>query len=177
MILAALRLLLMVFLLATTQSGLSADPTHNLGSLERSSWLHASLPVLAQKGCWGPSFPAASAPSEQDVQNAARLLTDTYAANRLYLVYHQEISLAVAEQVFGWWRQHSPAQVQLIPTLVLRMVDQPQTQVFTPDELGRLVEFLQRSLNADHIAIYGVHPRRDQRGNCSGFWPNGVGAG
>ena len=81
---------------------------HNLANLERSFWLHASLAASTQRGYWGPEFPASPTPTEADIRNAAKLLTGSYAANRLYLVYHHEIPFFDAEQVFRWWRQHCP---------------------------------------------------------------------
>jgi hypothetical protein len=89
-------------------------------------------------------------------------LTGTYAANRLYLVYHHEISVEDAEQVFRWWRQHCPKTVQLVPTIVLRMYDKQRTPVFKPQELRRLVEFLKGTINAEQLAVYDVYPNRDQ---------------
>jgi len=157
-----LRLLLLVILLATGRTGWSTETGHDLGNMERSFWLHASLCAKTQKGYWGPGFPPSLTPSEQEVRNAARLLTDTYAANRLYLVYHHEVPLADNQQVFRWWRQHCPAKVTLIPTLVLRMYDKEQTPVFTLDELRQLVEFFQRSVNSEQLAVYDVYPNRDQ---------------
>lgn len=108
------KLLLALVLLATGRIGLSADNKHDLPRLERSFWLHASLARTAQKGYWGPACPASSSPAEPDIRNAAKLLTGTYAANRLYLVYHAEIPVDQAEQVFRWWRQHSPETVTLV---------------------------------------------------------------
>lgn len=94
------KLLLIFVLLVTSRIGLSADNKHDLPRLERSFWLHASLVATAQKGYWGPAYPASSSPTESDIRNAAKLLTDTYAANRLRLFYHGEIILGDAEQVF-----------------------------------------------------------------------------
>ena len=130
--------------------------------LERSFWLHASLASVAQRGYWGPSYPASRSPTESDIGNAAKLLTGAYASNRLYLVYHQEIAVEDAQQVLRWWRQHCPKAVQLVPTLVLRMYDKQQTPVFKPEELRRLVEFFKRLINASQIAVYDVYPNRDQ---------------
>jgi hypothetical protein len=141
---------------------LLADDSHNLANLERSFWLHASLATKSQKGYWGPAFPASPSPTETDIRNAAKLLTDKYAANRLYLVYHHEIPLQDAEQVFRWWRQYCPEKVQLVPTLVLRMYDEKQTPVFTADELRQLIQFFQPSINGEQIAVYDVYPKRDQ---------------
>ena len=50
----------------------------------------------------------------------------------------------------------------LVPTLVLRMYDEQQTPVFTAEQLRRLVEFFQRSINAEHVAVYDVYSNRDQ---------------
>jgi hypothetical protein len=143
-------------------TNLSADDTHELANLERSFWLHASLAAKAQKGYWGPAFPAPPSPTETDIRNAAKLLTDTYAANRLYLVYHHEVPLQEAEQVFRWWRQYCPETVQLVPTLVLQMYDEQQTPVFTTDELQHLAGSFKRSINGEQIAVYDVYPKRDQ---------------
>ncbi len=159
---SCVSLLLVFVLLVTGRICLPAETGHALARLERSFWLHTSLAAKAQKGYWGQNLPASPTPSEQDIQNAAKLLTDTYAANRLYLVFHNEIPLADSEQVFRWWRQHCPEHVQLVPTLVLRMYDSKQTPVFTPDELRRLVEFFRRSVNAEQLAVYDVYPKRDQ---------------
>jgi hypothetical protein len=140
---------------------LAADG-HVLASLERSFWLHASFAPMAQRGYWGAEFPASKAPTDQDIRNAAKLLTGPYAANRLYLVYHHEISVEEAERVFTLWRQHCPATVQVVPTLLLRMYDKRLTEVFTPDELRRLVEFFKRTINAEQLAVYDVYANRDQ---------------
>jgi hypothetical protein len=95
-----LRPLPLFVLLVTGRAGLSAENGHELANLERSFWLHASQAAKSQKGYWGAGFSPSAAPSEQDVRNAATLLTDKYAANRLYLVYHHEIPLQAAEQAF-----------------------------------------------------------------------------
>lgn len=60
------------------------------------------------------------------------------------------------------WRRHCPATVQLVPTLLLRMYDKQQSQVFTPEELRRLVEFFKRAMNTERLAIYDVYANRDQ---------------
>jgi hypothetical protein len=131
-------------------------------SLERSFWLHASLAPAAQRGYWGAAFPASAPPTDQEIGNAARLLTGSYAANRLYLVYHHEIPLDEAERAFKSWRRHCPATVELVPTLLLRMYDTGKSEVFTSQELRRLVRFFQRWINAGQIAVYDVHAHRDQ---------------
>jgi hypothetical protein len=155
-------LLLACVLFFTARTCASAEASHNLAVLERSFWLHASLVSVAQRGYWGPDYPPSRRPTVSDIRNAAKLLTGPYAANRLYLVYHDEIALEEAETVFRWWRQHCPKAVQLVPTLVLRMYDKQQTPVFRPTELRRLAEFFKRSINAEQIAVYDVYPNRDQ---------------
>ncbi|MBI5829821.1 MAG: hypothetical protein HZB20_09860 [Chloroflexi bacterium] len=148
-----------------------------LSKLERSYWLHASLASLPQRGYWGLDFPAATKPTEREIQNAARLLTGDYAANRLYLIYHNELSPADAEQMFASWRRHCPPEVEIVPTLVLCAYDKHKSEVFSTDELGRLAGFFKRTINPARIAIYDVHSGRDQgRGlaTLSREFPNGV---
>jgi hypothetical protein len=138
------------------------EEAHRLATLERSYWLQASLAPAAQKGYWGPMFPTAAPPTEAEIGNAARLLTGPYAANRLYLVFHHEIELDDAERAFRTWRQHCPANVQLVPTLLLRMYDKEQSAVFTLDEVRRLAHFFRRSIGAELAAVYDVYAARDQ---------------
>jgi hypothetical protein len=52
--------------------------------------------------------------------------------------------------------------VTLVPTLVLMMYDKQQTPVFTPEQLRRLVQFFQQSINAEQVAVYDAYPSRDQ---------------
>ena len=151
----------LLFLLSAPHDVL-AEQGLALAALERSYWLHASLAPQPQKGYWGPSFPDAAVPTEQEVRNAARLLTGEYAANRLYLIYHGEIPIADAERVFTWWRRHTPAEVEIVPTLLLRMYDPQKTDVFSTDDLRRLAAFFKQAVNADLIGVYDVHPNRDQ---------------
>ncbi len=133
-----------------------------MSKLERSYWLHASLASQPQRGYWGMDFPAATQPTETEVQNAARLLAGDYAANRLYLIYHSELSPAAAEQVFTLWRRHCPPEVEIVPTLVLRAYDKQKSEVFSAGELGRLAGFFKRAINPARIAIYDVYAGRDQ---------------
>jgi hypothetical protein len=148
--------------LAASRACPSAEKSHDLATLERSFWLHASLGTTTMRGYWVPSYPLSATPTELDIQNAAKFLTGPCATNRLYLVYHQEIPLANAEQVFRCWRRHCPKEVELVPTLVLRMYDNQQSPVFTEGELRRLVEFFKTTINASQIALYDVYPNRDQ---------------
>ncbi len=133
-----------------------------MAKLERSYWLHASLASQPQRGYWGMDFPAAVKPAEPEIQNAARLLSNDYAVNRLYLIYHNEIPIADTEQVFAAWRRHCPPDVEIVPTLVLRAYDKQKSEVFSADELGRLAGFFKRAINPARIAVYDVYAGRDQ---------------
>jgi hypothetical protein len=154
-----------------------AGESHNLVEMERSFWVHASLAHVPQKGYWGTDFPSGDAPTKQNIQNAAKLLTGRYAANRLYLIYHHEISLQKAQQVFKWWREQCPMSVELIPTLVLRMYDKQQTEVFSAKEITQLTGTFRRSVNDQNIAIYDIYSNRDQGTALKQLqrqYPNGI---
>jgi hypothetical protein len=145
--------------------------------LERSYWLHASLGSLTQKGYWGEKFPPTPAPGREQVQRAARLLAGPYAANRLYLVYHGEMTATEARQVFGWWREVCPKSVELVPALVLRMYDKQQTPVFTSDELREWAAFFKQRISAPRVAVYDVHAGREQGEGVkvlAGAFPDGL---
>ena len=140
----------------------AATPDTQPARLERSFWIHASLGLKPHRGYWGPTLPPTTPPTEQEVANAAGLLTGRYAANRLYLVYHQEIPLDDARRVLSWWRRHCPAEVEIVPAFVLRMYDKAQTPVFSIDNLRALCAFCRDELKADHCAVFDVYPDRDQ---------------
>jgi hypothetical protein len=164
-----------LFLLAAPLIWAAGDDS--LPKLERSYWLHASLASLPQRGYWGMDFPAATKPTETEIQNAARLLSGDYAANRLYLIYHNELPLADAEQVFALWRRHCPAEVEIVPTLVLRAYDKQKIEVFSADELKQLAGFFKRAINPKRIAVYDIYAGREQGGGLallSHEFPNGL---
>lgn len=129
--------------------------------LERSFWIHASLGLLTQRNYFGPDFPATAMPDEGQVENAARLLTTTCAASRLYLVYHREVSIEDARTLFRWWRRACPRAVEIVPALVLRMYDREMTRVFAAGELAEFAEFLHDTINRRHLAVYDIAARRD----------------
>lgn len=130
--------------------------------LERSYWVHASLGLSTQKGYWGPDFLGVEPPTRQEVENAARLLTGPYKANRLYLIYHKEMPMADARWVFSWWREACPKSVELVPALLLRMYDKKQTAVFTTEEIREFADFCRSEINAERIAVYDVYSKREQ---------------
>jgi hypothetical protein len=137
------------------------QPSGKPNKLERSYWLHASLGATTQKGYWGSEYPATSPPTEVEVRRAARLLTGAYGANRLYLMYHAELPAEDAVRIFRWWRESCPREVELVPTLLLRMYDKGATPVFTPDDVRSLCSSFKR-INRDHLAVYDIYPNRDQ---------------
>ncbi len=140
----------------------SAPLSRRLAALERSYWVHGSLASKPHKGYWGMQLPACSPPTEPQIRNAARLLTGQYAANRLYLVYHKEITFPQAREVFRSWRGQCPPDVEIVPTLVMRTYDKSQAVVFTADELRGLCDFFRHELGFRHLAVFDVHPNRDQ---------------
>lgn len=161
----------------SASSRFAIPPPHRLRGLERSYWVHASLAALPQKGYWGPAFPAAVPPTPEEVKRAAGLLAGEYGANRLYLIYHQEIPLDEARRVFAAWRRACPRGVELVPAFVLRMYDKAETEVFRPEELRALCRFLKREVNARRAAVYDIYPKREQ-GPCAALlaeeYPGGL---
>ena len=160
-----------LFLVASVSASLGAAP------MERSFWVHASLGLFTQRNYFGTNFPATAAPTQPQVEKAARLLTESYAANRLYLIYHREMPAEDARRVFLWWRQACPKEVEIIPALVLRMYDRAQTPVFATNELAALADFFRDQINPRQLAIYDIYSRRDQGAALtvlSRRWPSGL---
>lgn len=157
--------------------GLSSTALAQQRPIERSFWLHASLGLFTQHGYFGPQYPPTKPPTQAQVRNAAALLTGTCAANRLYLIYHHEMPVDDCKRVFAEWREACPAEIQLVPALVLRMYDQNKTPVFTADELADLTEFFRKNIDPDRIAVYDIAPRRNA-GEClellSHAYPKGL---
>lgn len=129
--------------------------------LERSFWLHASLGLFTQRNYFGAEFPATPMPTREQVTNAARLLTTTYAANRLYLIYHRELPVADALTVFRWWRDACGKGVEIVPTFVLKMYDKAQSPVFSEEELAGLSSFCRDEFKMRLAAIYDIAPLRE----------------
>lgn len=140
----------------------TAAATPSTSRLERSYWVHASLGAATQRGYWGTNFPAAAAPSGAEITKAAGLLSANYGANRLYLIYHNEIPALEARRVFSDWRSACPPAVELVPALVLRMYDRAQTPVFTVEEVRDLCGFFRDRIHPDCAAVYDVYRGRDQ---------------
>lgn len=156
---------------------LRAAVTAGAADLERSYWVHASLGQAVQRGYWGPGFPAADAPTREEVGRAARSLVETCGANRLYLIYHGEIPGDAARRVFQWWREACPASVELVPALVLRMYDRARTPVFAGDELRSLAGFLRGRINPARMAVYDVQGKREDDGSAAALaalFPGGL---
>jgi len=133
-----------------------------LAGMERSYWIHASLAPKPQRGYWGIQLPASLPPSEEQVRKAGDLLVNHYGANRLYLVYHKEINLREAADVFSWWKQHCPAGIELVPMLVMRTYDRSKNEIFTAEELRSLCDIFKRKMGCRNMAVFDVHPDRDQ---------------
>jgi hypothetical protein len=145
--------------------------------LERSYWVHASLAHSPLKKYWGANFPPSEPPAREEVRNACALLTGEYAANRLYLIYHQEIPLNEAKRVFTWWREFCPPETEIVPTLVLEMYDQEGTEVFLEEVLHDLGGFLRADVNRSRIGVYDVYPGRNQGtgpGILAALFPHGT---
>lgn len=148
--------------LALLCAGASRADRRDLSKLDRSYWIHASLGASLVKGYWGPEAPVESQATNDEVRRAAALLTGHYGANRLYLIYHKEVSISDYVRLLRIWRNACPRTVELIPTLVLTMYDKPQTHGFTDDELIRLSRILKHEMSIHTVAVYDVMPNRDQ---------------
>jgi hypothetical protein len=116
----ALLLLLLPLALASVAHRLE-DPAP-APRRELSFWVHCTLPDSWRRGYWESAHDAApaQAASLAEVRRAARLLTETYHANTLYLLYHHEVDWAVAAPLFRAWRASMPAGTELVPTLLFR---------------------------------------------------------
>lgn len=146
-------------------------------TVERSYWLHASLGLFTQKNYFGPDFPATTAPTTREIEHAAEWITGRGGANRLYLIFHREIPDEEALRVFRDWRAAVPPSVGLIPALVTRMYDEPQTAVFDPDELDSFLARLREVVPSDSIALYDIAPKRDHTaftGILTKHYPGGL---
>ena len=91
---------------------------------ETSFWLHASLSRGGwARGYWetAPPPPPAIAATAEEVGRAAALLANSYHANALYLLYHEEVNWAVIRPLYQAWRASVPADVELVPTLLFRV--------------------------------------------------------
>ena len=130
--------------------------------LERSYWLHASLGASLVKGYWAKDAPVGPLPTADQINHASKLLVEHYGANRLYLIYHNEISPSEFGSLLKLWRTACPRTVELVPTLVLRRYDKEQGQVFSTQEITEVCAIIKRELKPRTAAVYDVLPNRDQ---------------
>lgn len=127
--------------------------------LERSFWVHASLGTFTQKNWFGLDYPTTPLPNRAEVENATRVLAQDFAANRLYLVYHRELPVEDGRQLFTWWHESCPKDVEIVPALVLWMHDKARSAVFAADELAAFADFPQDRINGRHLAIDDIAVR------------------
>ena len=160
---SALQTLLFLLVVSCVRGEVVA---HDLGKLERSFWLNASL-AAPKRGYWGVAFPEPKAPSAAEITNAARVLMQDANPNRLYLIHHHELPVAQTMELFRGWRKAVPAAVEIVPALVLRMYDKAQTPVFADAELDTLVSFFKAEIHPRSLAVYDVLPDRDQGSSLS----------
>ena len=153
-----------IVLAAATQPSDARVPPDRL---ERGYWLHASLSYTQGRGYWHRAAPFETVPTPSEIRAAAGLLCGEYGANCLYLMYHLEIPIEQFESVMRTWREACPAQVEIIPALVLRMYNKEQTPVFSPDELRRLTRFCKAHVSPARFGWYDVMPDRPQEADIA----------
>ncbi|MGC8863598.1 MAG: hypothetical protein ACP5R5_12595, partial [Armatimonadota bacterium] len=158
--------MLVVLLLAATYAS-PADcsarwTAGELRRLERSYWLHASLGASLIKGYWAKDAPVGPLPTAKEIRNACNLLVEHYGTNRLYLVYHNEITPSEFGGLLKLWRKVCPGTVQLVPTLVLRRYDKQQAEVFSATEISEVCAAIKSVLRPQVVAVYDVVSNRDQ---------------
>lgn len=153
-----------LLLLATlgVSTGKSPYELSGIQRLERSYWVSISLGASLVKGYWAREARVGPSPTDTEVRSAVTLLTGHYGANRLYLIYHHEIPVCEYERLLRSWQAACPADVELVPTFVLKMYDKNTTDVFTVAEMERICAFLSARPRISHVAVYDVLPNRDQ---------------
>lgn len=169
--------LLMTIGCACLSASQPSDSGIEWARVERGYWLHASLGLRTIRGYWSPDAAPEKLPTEAEVRAAAALLTGEYAANCLYLIYHGEMATEDFERTLRYWRQSCPRDVEIVPTLVLRMYDKNQTAVFPPEQLRKILLFCRSQVNECHIGWYDVMPDRpqvDELGMLAQAFPKGV---
>lgn len=136
-------------LLATARAGDSGPG--QLKQLERSFTVHASLANFSQNFAWSTNSHSVATPTEEEIRNAARLLTEEYAANRIYLLYEKEMPLHEAQQVFERWRGSCSAEIDIVPTLLLR--SDRNSHIFSAAEAQKLAGFFKTEVNPARLAL------------------------
>ena len=134
------------------------------GDLERSFWISLTL-TPAAKGYWtmDPGAADVPAPKSDEIARACDLLTRTYHANRLYLVYHKQCPEATARDLMLCWRRAAAGTAELVPTFVPMDYSAGPASgapVFTEAELAAWSSWCEEVMAAPAIALYDVYPRR-----------------
>lgn len=101
------------------------------------------------------------APTEQEVNNAARALAQTYHGNKLYVTYHRQFEIETAKTVLSHWKKYGDQyNMEIVPTVVLETYATPATMNFTDAELVSFAKWCKTNINSKEFGIYDVYVRQ-----------------
>lgn len=147
----------------------SEEPDPEPGPVEKndfelSYWVDMDLTGSHLRGYWynvaerEPEIPDAAVAAW--IENACRQLDQTYAAGKLYVIYHRQYEPEEARQVMLDWKAAAGRYgIEVVPTLVLQSYGNPQTLNFTDEEAIGFARWCTETIHADELGIYDVYTR------------------
>lgn len=132
-------------------------------NFELSYWVDIDVRHNNGRGYWFNRDARAEdiTPTEQEVNNSAKALAQTYHGNKLYVTYHRQFEIEKAKTVFSYWKTYGDQYgLEIVPTVVLETYATPATMNFTDAELIELSEWCKTNINSKEFGIYDVYVRQ-----------------
>ena len=131
---------------------------------ELSYWIDMDLTGAHLRGYWynaADRNPETPAPDRADwIENACRMLKQTYSAGKLYVIYHRQYEPEVARDLFRRWKASAAGYgIEVVPTLVLQSYASPAKMNFTDEEAVAFARWCAENVHSGELGIYDVYTR------------------
>ncbi len=134
---------------------------------ELSYWIDIDVRHNNGRGYWFnvDDRPEDIMPTEQEVSNSCRGISEIYKGNKLYVTYHRQFEIEKAKTVFTYWKTYGEQYgIEIVPTVVLETYATPTRMNFTNSELIELAEWCKAHINDKEFGIYDVYVRQSGGG-------------
>ena len=132
---------------------------------ERSYWVDIDVKHNNGRGYWFNTADRVenNAPTEQEINNSAKALAQTYYGNKLYVTYHRQFEIATAKTVLSYWKTYGDQYgLEIVPTVVLETYANSANMNFTDAELTEFASWCKTNINSNEFGIYDVYIRHQE---------------
>lgn len=137
-------------------------PAERNDGYELSYWVDMDLQGTHLRGYWYDvsDYPEETVPEEIWIRNSCRTLSETYGADKLYVIYHRQYEPETAKDVFRAWLEYGKMyNLTIVPTLVLQNYSSAESMNFTDEEVVEFSCWSTENICDAELAIYDVYTR------------------